>query len=82
MGLRLPYSSGIEKALSTAGEIPDSTRGNPLDNPEICTLFTRYARLGNPEKPVPTQGVEGVKTFKGEYLVELHRCSPHILWLH
>ena len=82
MGLRLPHSSGVEKALSAAGEIPDSTRGNPLGIPEICTLFTRYALPDNPEKPVPTRGVEGMKTFKGEYLVELHRCSPHILWLH
>ena len=82
MGLRLPHSSGIEKALSTAGKILESTRENPSRTPEICTLFTHYALLDNSEKPVPTRGAEGVKTFKGEYLVELHRCSPHILWLH
>ncbi len=82
MGLRLPRSSGVEKALNTAGEIPDSTRGNPLGISEICTLFTRYALVGDPKKSVPTQSAEGVKTFKGEYLVELHWCSPHILWLH
>ena len=82
MGLRLPHSSGIEKALSAAGKIPESTRGNPLDNPQICTLFTRYALPEDLEKPVPTRDVEGLKTCRGEYLVELHRCSPHILWLH
>ena len=82
MGLRLPHSSGVEKALSTAGEIPDSTRENLPETPEICTLFTRYTLPDNPEKPVPTRGVEGMKTFKGEHLVELHWCSPHILWLH
>lgn len=82
MGLRLPHSSGVEKALSTAGEIPDSTRGNLLGIPEICTLFTHYALPFDLEKSVPTRGAEGAKTFKGEHLVELHRCSPHILWLH
>lgn len=74
--------SGIEKALSIAGKIPETTRENPLETPEICTLFTHYALPNNPEKLVPTRSAEGVKTFKGEYLVELHRCSPHILWLH
>lgn len=57
-------------------------REKPLGNPQICTLFTRYALLDNPEKPVPTRDAEGKKTCRGEYLVELHRCSPHILWLH
>lgn len=57
-------------------------RGNRLDHPQICTLFTRYALANNPEKPVPTRDAAGVKTCRGEYLVELHRCSPHILWLH
>lgn len=74
--------SECEEAFSSPGEIPDSTRGNPLGTPEICTLFTRYALLNHSEKPVPTRDIEGVKTCRGEYLVELHRCSPHILWLH
>ena len=74
--------SGGEEAFRDPEEIPDSTRGNPLGIPEICTLFTRYALGGDPKKSVPTRGAEGVKTCGGEYLVELHRCSPHILWLH
>ena len=82
MGLRLPHSSGVEEAFRDPEEIPDSTRENLLGSPEICTLFTHYALPFDLEKSVPTRSVEGVKTFKGEYLVELHRCSPHILWLH
>lgn len=74
--------SGGKEAFSRSEEIPDSIRGNPLDNPQLCTLFTRYALLDHSEKPVPTRGVEEMKTCRGEYLVELHRCSPHILWLH
>lgn len=81
-GEGLAQPSGCEEAFRSSGEIPDSTRGNPLNNSQICTLFTRYALLNHSEKPVPTRGVEEMKTCRGEYLVELHRCSPHILWLH
>lgn len=78
----LAQPSGRKKVFKSPEEIPDSTRGNPLNNSQICTLFTRYALLNHSEKPVPTRGVEGMKTCRGEYLVELHRCSPYILWLH
>ena len=78
----LAQPSECEETFSSSEEIPDSIRGNLLDNSQICTLFTRYALLNHSEKPVPTRGVEEMKTCRGEYLVELHRCSPHILWLH
>lgn len=81
-GEGLAQPSGRKKVFKSPEEIPDSIRGNPLGNPQICTLFTRYALLNHPEKPVPTRNTEGMKTCRGEYLVELHRCSPHILWLH
>ena len=82
VGERLAQPSGGKEAFSSSEEMPDSIRGNLLDNSQICTLFTRYALLNHSEKPVPTRGVEEMKTCRGEYLVELHRCSPHILWLH
>ena len=78
----LAQPSECKEAFSSSEEIPELIWENPLDNSQICTLFTRYALLNHSEKPVPTQGAEGVKTCRGEYLVELHRCSPHILWLH
>ena len=81
-GEGLAQPSGGKEAFSSSEEMPDSIRGNLLDNSQICTLFTRYALLNHSEKPVPTRDIEGVKTCRGEYLVELHRYSPHILWLH
>lgn len=78
----LDQPSARKEVFNTPEEIPDSIRENSLNNPQICTLFTRYALANNPEKPVPTRGAAGIKTCRGEYLVELHRCSPHILWLH
>ena len=78
----LVQPSGSEEAFRDPEEIPDSIRGNPLESPQICTLFTRYALPEDSEKSVPTRGAEGVETCRGEHLVELHRCSPHILWLH
>lgn len=62
--------SAREEAFNTSKEIPDSTREKPLNKPQICTLFTHYALLENPEKPVPTRDAEGKKTCRGEYLVE------------
>ena len=82
IGEGLAQPSDRKEDFNDPGEIPDSTRGNPLGTPEICTLFTHYALPEDSEKPVPTRDTEGVKTCRGEYLVELHRCSPHILWLH
>ena len=82
IGEGLAQPSDRKEDFNDSGEIPDSIRGNPLNNSQIYTLFTRYALLNHSEKPVPTRGVEEMKTCRGEYLVELHRCSPHILWLH
>ena len=71
-----------EEAFNTSEETPDSQGKTRSTIPKYALYSPTYALLENPEKPVPTRDAEGKKTCRGEYLVELHRCSPHILWLH
>ena len=62
--------SAREEVFNTSEETPDSQGKNRLAIPRYALYSPTYALLENPEKPVPTRDAEGVKTCRGEYLVE------------